>query len=602
MGVFIYPLYSNYFMERRKLMVSPNTIVHLLSVDIEEDQKNQMDFASATAQYNYFTATDRVIKSYTSSDFTYQRKDNIIRIPAEYDDLIKVNYVMYQNTNYSTKWFYAFVTKKEYVNANMTALYLKTDVFQTWQFEMELDYSFVAREHVANDGIFVNTLPEPTPSVEYTNDLTHYTSGGTSHDVKVLYNGSNSVAFTLNYYRGVFSCPPATFAQSQYPIVPSTPILQFVGGVPASGYLYISDDGEHFNDLIERLTTHNYNIVFTTAIPKSALYDVVTAEEASVVIPHVWVAKDLSENSSYSGNEYVAGIDTTKIGNYTIKNNKLNCYPYRYRTLTDLVSQNIVFKNELLGSTTFCEHWTGGSTPTLSVYPKKYAGVSNDYSKSVNISAFPPVPYNIDTYQQYLALHKNTLEVGDIAQNVDSTFKMIHGIMDTGSTLKSLLSENRIENLGGAVGSAVSAAENFSSAILGDMQRNAMYADLKAAPPDVHGNMKSNTTLTNNAIGWAVYDTHITEEYAKIIDQYFELFGYNVSTIKKPQFTSRQKWNYLETVNVNISAKTNTNIPQDDMQELKQIFNNGITIWHGNSASTSNWCNYNQSNPIVQNP
>ena len=121
--------------------INPITKVYLLDVPLEKDYKNTLYFANETAQREYFQS--KVIGSYSYQDFTYQRKDNIIRIPEQYDKIYNCNYVMYQNTNYSNKWFYAFVTDLEYISDGRTDLHIQTDVMQTWAF----DYK-IGRAHV----------------------------------------------------------------------------------------------------------------------------------------------------------------------------------------------------------------------------------------------------------------------------------------------------------------------------------------------------------------------------------------------------------------------------------------------------------------------
>ena len=61
-----------------------------------------------------------------------------------------------------------------------------------------------------------------------------------------------------------------------------------------------------------------------------------------------------------------------------------------------------------------------------------------------------------------------------------------------------------------------------------------------------------------------------------MIDNYFTMFGYKVNTIKKPQFTSRAFWNYIKTSGVNMIG----NVPQDALSVIKQMFDNGVTMWH----------------------
>ena len=137
-------------------VIAPQTDVYLLKVPLEIDEVNQLTFANTTAQYNYFNSLPKL----PADNFTYQRKDGTIRFPANFDDIMQYNYVMYRNEAYSNKWFYAFITGMEYLNDNVTAISIKTDVWQTWQFDLVYKKTFVEREHVNNDTIGSNTIEE----------------------------------------------------------------------------------------------------------------------------------------------------------------------------------------------------------------------------------------------------------------------------------------------------------------------------------------------------------------------------------------------------------------------------------------------------------
>jgi hypothetical protein len=126
------------------MSVIPNTEVRLLNgVPLNKDYQHTMDFTSAAEQASYFLG--RVSHTYTN--FTYQRDSGTIRIPESYDNLYNCNYLMYRNNSFGTKWFYAFITHREYINPNMTEIHFEIDVFQTWQFDMVWTPSFVEREH-----------------------------------------------------------------------------------------------------------------------------------------------------------------------------------------------------------------------------------------------------------------------------------------------------------------------------------------------------------------------------------------------------------------------------------------------------------------------
>ena len=87
------------------------------------------------------------------------------------------------------------------------------------------------------------------------------------------------------------------------------------------------------------------------------------------------------------------------------------------------------------------------------------------------------------------------------------------------------------------------------------------------------------------------YGMSIKKQYAKIIDDYFSAYGYKINDVKIPNITGRTNWNYVKTINCNILG----DIPQEDLQTLKDMFNSGITFWH--NAST--FLDYSQSNSII---
>ena len=185
--------------------ITPNTDLRLIKCPIESDNRNQINFSSKNAQYLYFNSLPHL----DVDNFTYQRKDGIIRYPENIDDIITYNYVMYKNKAYSDKWFYAFITKMEYVNDQLTLITIKTDVYQTWQFDMIWKRSFIEREHVNDDTVGINTVPEMLETGDYVcNSRTSLFNGGSTYicisasDLPDDIGGKR----TNTYYNGIFSC------------------------------------------------------------------------------------------------------------------------------------------------------------------------------------------------------------------------------------------------------------------------------------------------------------------------------------------------------------------------------------------------------------
>ena len=143
------------------MIFTPETNVHLLSgVPLFIDSKHQISWNTKQDQTNYFLS-----KSFhASNDFSYQRETKAIAYPINHDLIYHVNYLMYKNSNFSDKWFYAYITKKEYRNDKLTMIYFDIDPFQTWYFDFEVLESFVEREHCQRwnpDGSpVINTVPE----------------------------------------------------------------------------------------------------------------------------------------------------------------------------------------------------------------------------------------------------------------------------------------------------------------------------------------------------------------------------------------------------------------------------------------------------------
>lgn len=127
------------------MAIQPQTDLRLLKVPFTIDNKNQLTFSNKNAQTSYFLGLSHL----EINNISYQRKDSIIRYPAHIDSIIQYNYCMYQNENYTNKWFYAYITGMRYINDGMTEILIQTDVYQTWQFDITFKESFVEREMIA---------------------------------------------------------------------------------------------------------------------------------------------------------------------------------------------------------------------------------------------------------------------------------------------------------------------------------------------------------------------------------------------------------------------------------------------------------------------
>ena len=115
------------------MYIEPQTNVKLLrNVPLDNTYEHTIYFGDAGSQTSYFSG----LTKYNLTNYTYQRvNSNQMRVAKKADDLYDCNYLMFQNTAFGSKWFYAFVTGVEYVNNETSTITYEIDVMQTWFFD-----------------------------------------------------------------------------------------------------------------------------------------------------------------------------------------------------------------------------------------------------------------------------------------------------------------------------------------------------------------------------------------------------------------------------------------------------------------------------------
>lgn len=512
--------------------MTPNTNLKLLKVPIEIDEKNQITFSSLEAQYNYFNALPKL----EMEGFTYQRKDSVIRFPAHIDSIIEYNYVMYQNENYTNKWFYAFITDMQYISNNMTAITIKTDVYQTWFNDLTYKPCFVEREHVNDDTIGKHTLPESLETGDYIScklQPTFYDTPETCFVVATTYQ------FTTGY----------TFFNQDLPIGLYYYGLTTLQGVEDVIGLHDSaGKGDAINSVFIGLKSFFLNWGTVTDIDGQVSNEVRFDYSSTISVTTV----------NYLGNDYIP------------KNNKLLTYPYSFLQVSNHTGQVINYKWENfnllnVGTTGVGFNIKGTITPggSMKAFPINYNNILNNYDDNIVVGKFPIGAYSNDVYTNWLT--QNGVNIG---LNVVSSASQLGVGIATGS-----------------VGSITSGAMGIANTMASIYQHSLV-------PDSVSGNVNcGDVNFTLGLTNLEFKRMSIKNEYASIIDSYFSMFGYKVNTVKVPNTTGRLNWNYVKTIDCNIVA----DIPQNDLQEIKNMFNSGVTLWH----NPQTFLNYSATNTIV---
>lgn len=551
--------------------ITPDTDVILLKVPLEMDEKNQLTFASATAQYNYFYGLSGK-KVYDK--FTYQRKDGVLTVPEKIDNLYDYNYVMYRNEGFGTKWFYAYITEMKWLSPNSTDIKIKTDVWQTWQFNITRKPCFVEREHVNDDTIGAHTVPEGM-------DVGEYVLNGSPTQIepnKLTKDAGNN---TIN--AAMLICFQVTELLTGMYFDTSRNINRAFSGLSIFGV-------ESHDDAAKIVAGYDYlgkndsssSIVSIFMAPKEFFQGCYTQPATF----------NYDESHTYTvtchtpvANSYASTLlDTTTlntsatIDGYTPKNNKLFTYPYNYLYVTNNVGADAVYHYEDFLSNT-PKFYMGGSLGqgcSIKLAPVNYKHygtaqvATENFTYALTGAKYPVCAWNSDYYTNWLAQNSGNIQA-----------KLVSGVV-SGLGTGTLYS-------GGNVGMGVAMAG--LNLVQNSIAAYAEDAKAKIMPDQAHGN--ANCSDVNFA--WRRYFTaqpmSVRAEYARIIDEFFSMFGYKVNRVKTPNITGRANWNYVKTVDCYVRA----DIPQDDVIELQSMFNNGVTFWH--NAST--FGDYSQSNGIV---
>lgn len=532
--------------------VAPNGNIWLLrGVPIDMAHTKTYRPKSAADQFTAFSA----YKKYTLTEQTYIRHSiNSIRVEFSADDVIDCNYMIFQNSTFSGKYFYAFITDVEYVSNNTCRIVFDIDNLQTYYFDIDFLPSIIDREHSKTDNIGDSTTADfyigkydvcnsyatigdgivPISELEdfvIVIVTTKLLDNPTSPLIRYYYTTGNLTGYMRS--NCVSFIRLANLSEAEV-----TEIDNMLNN-------YIANNGDGINGIVDiycvpQIFIHDYSF--------SGSYVVNVADKVTrIEVPVETVAND------------------SKLDGYTPKNKKLLTAPYSYGVLTTPTGQtkNITYEqwNKVYDShlgvyynTVYIETSLLAGIADYRITPKAYNGYDYSQTNSLSVQSFPQVPINIDAFTNWSSQNKNSFLASTISLGI------------------SALTNALTLNASGMMNNATTA-----------MGMTANNADLKNQSVGV------NSASSSTAI-WAYPDHYfrmarmtIDAESAKIVDDYFTKYGYASGELKTPNFwnaTGRTKYNYCKTQEANIKSKSaTTGVPMGALSDIVNIFNNGVCLW-----------------------
>lgn len=506
------------------MYIAPNSTIRILhNVTIDNTYQHTIHFNSSNEQASYFAG----LAKYTVTNYTYQRKERILRVGILADNLYDCNYIMFQNTSFGDKWFYAFITNVEYVNNEASNITFELDVMQTWYFDYTVRPSFVEREHVASDNVGDNLVPDDLELGEYIAD----DFDGTNE------LGTKSIVVAATFDKNLNNNTGGTYS-----------------GIYSGLYYNVFDNYAEVNEFINHAVNDNKasGIVSIFMMPKNMVGEI----GGSVKYYEVNKSKKV----------------TGQIDGYTPKNKKLYTYPYNFLYVTNLNGVGVPFPYEYFSDATNCTFNLSGDmscNPQIVLCPTNYKGVQANFNEKIILDGFPQCSYNTDAFKAWLA----QTGVSQLVSLAGGGAAIAGGVARAGVATAA----------GGtalAIGGVPIAAVGGVVAVAGVVAGVIQHATLPMQSQNAQGN---SAMMALGLKDFAFMHMHIRSEFAEIIDEYWNVYGYPVHRVKLPNISTRRHWNYVKTVDVNIVGS----VPADDMAKIKACYNNGITFWrHGSEVGT----------------
>lgn len=542
------------------MYITPRTDIRLLrGCPCDPEHVHSLYFTGLSAQESYF----RGLTKYNLNNYSYQRyAKNILRVQILADNLYDVNYMMFRNTAYGDKWFYAFVDKIEYVNDVTTEVYYHLDDIQTWMFDWDLNQCFIERMHTPTDNVGDSITVEPVEVGEYVQSsellkMPYYMFG---NGFGIIFVAVTKVQHLLevkgDLYDGVFS------GCSIYAFSPSTT------GVAALN-LFLNEYDQKPDEILSIYMS-------PSDVLSQEVYE--TCVDHMVEIP----ASTIGTTKTWDFGRF--DYHNARLDGYKPKNNKLYTYPYNYMMVTNAEGDNLTlryeFYNDLHAKVTLGSCFT----QPVQIYCVPYGYKNRNYPTGVNytekitLAGYPLCSWNVDSWQAWIS--QNSIP---ILLNTAGAVGSLALASYTPATTTEVVNPNFWRS--GAPTMSQTNPASFSpdfgsnAGIYGIHQiTNLLTSMYKASiAADVcKGNISSaNALASHGAYAFWSARMSVNAQQAEIIDRFFTRFGYAINKIDTPRIHTRTEWTYIKTVDCTCHGS----IPVDSEKNIESIFNAGITFW-----------------------
>lgn len=541
-------------------MIPNSTIKLCRSVPIDNTYRNTIYTTSKAEQFQYFD-TGYVYLEFTAN--TYVRvENNVIRVQVNLSQnptVYNCNYLLFKNTSYENKWFYAFITEVLYVNDNTVQIRYELDVIQTWIHDITFRQCFIKRQHVEDDSIGANIEPEPVDLSEY-----KFASKTDGTEYKAMFNNGLAPLCIV----------VATVDAQDIPDGADTALAGdlfdgIYSGATLRAYNTSNEGLEALNAFVQKLIQKPDAIICMYMCPVLLIEQVIPDD--GLIISR--------KRAPYSYTSMLTAVNTSmSLDGHKPRNHKLYTYPYNFLHIDNSNGATLTLRYEFFGNNTPRLQLKGCLTQPVQamIKPVDYKnaptadGLMQLNNEVLTIGNYPLCSWNTDAWKAW------------IAQNFEVTWLKA----TAGATAGGLAGA-----MAGGVGALPGALIGGGMALVHDAQ-NWYKASIQA--DQIHGNF--NNGSVNSASGQNNFYAGrmcIAGECARDIDNFFDMYGYAINKVDVPHRHVRNTYTYIQTENCLVVG----NAPADAIGKIEKIMDRGITWWVAGSTVGD----YSQSNSPINN-
>lgn len=530
------------------MYIQPNTTVRLLTgVPLDNTYAHTIYFANATAQRQYFESKGK--QGCLFSNQSYQRyAKGTIRLSKSADDIYDCNYMMFQNTSYGNRWFYAFINNINYVSNTVCEIEYEIDVIQTWFFDVTLLRSFVEREHSATDVAGDNIVPEKVNIGEY-------------------WHSQNIETEMFDDYCCIICCP-----------------YMRVSVLGQYKWLNISSD----IPLPPKNIQHLMNGLFYTVVKSEVdmgvfMYELNDQGLADSIVSIYPIPSDFV--STYSSGDVLDGTPASKgytyfenkpttLGSYTPKNKKLLTYPYNKFVISTSDGNTREYAFEWFSSSVrFNIYPNLLENASFKAVPINYKGRAFDYEDTAMLTDFPLTSYVTDSFKAWLAQNKTRLALQTASGIASAGFGEIVAGSQMLTPVTKVLSKKGAEMMTKGYDQMATEGVRGVGGVISEIISHGINRY------HAGGSADGSLEIAMQKKDFIGYQYFVNPKNAEIIDDFFNCYGYATHRVKVPNRNVRPHWTYVKTIDINLES----NAPADDTNKIASIYDKGITFWRNAS-------------------